>query len=89
MASFNGGNTYHLREAAANSYTPAAPEPDAQTSDGAREEILQCLSFTAIAVDELVRATNLGVPLVLSVLLELELAGRVRRLPGNRVVLAD
>ncbi len=55
--------------------------------EDARESVLSHLSFSPINIDELIRACHLTVSAVQSVLLELELAGRVRRLPGNRASL--
>jgi DNA processing protein len=54
-----------------------------------RDRILQNLSSTPVAVDELVRSCHLTIPAVQMVLLELEIAGRVQRLPGNRIVLLN
>lgn len=53
----------------------------------ARALITSTLSLTPLAVDELVRTCQLTIPVVQTILLELELAGRLQRLPGNRVVL--
>ena len=50
-----------------------------------REKILELLSYTPIAVDEIVRECESSIAEVLTVLLELELAGRIERQPGNRV----
>ncbi len=52
-----------------------------------QETILSQLSFSAITVDELIRACHLSIPAVQTSLLELELAGRVKRLPGGKVSL--
>lgn len=64
---------------------------DADRSPGAlesaRRAVLENLSPTPTAVDELIRDCQLSPTLVLTVLLELELAGRVERQPGNRVSL--
>lgn len=57
--------------------------------EDARESVLSHLSFSPINIDELIRACHLTVSAVQSVLLELELAGRVRRLPGNRASLVS
>lgn len=62
------------------------PEIDAET---AREEILQNLSSTPVTVDELVRNCHLTIPAAQVALLELELAGRIQRLPGNRITLLN
>lgn len=57
--------------------------------EDARESVISHLSFSPINIDELIRACHLTVSGVQSVLLELELAGRVRRLPGNRASLVS
>lgn len=62
-------------------------DPDAQDFDAARESVLSVLSLSPAPVDELVRATGIPVPLVQTVMMELELAGRLQRLPGGRVAL--
>ena len=71
----------------ANSDSPDASDP--QTFDKARQDILSGLSFTPTSTDELIRQAGLSVALAQTVLLELELAGRLQRLPGNRIVLLD
>jgi DNA processing protein len=62
---------------------------DAAETDRARAmaEVLERLSPTPTAVDELLRDCQLSPPVVLTVLLELELAGRIERQPGNRISL--
>ncbi|MCD8519864.1 MAG: DNA-processing protein DprA [Alphaproteobacteria bacterium] len=55
----------------------------------AEERVLQNLSPTPCGVDELIRACGLTVGSIQTILLELELAGRIKRLPGNRVCLID
>jgi len=54
-----------------------------------RDLILQNISMTPVTVDELVRNCHLTIPEAQVVLLELELAGRLQRLPGNRIVLLN
>jgi len=63
---------------------PLAPPAEAD-SDKARTLLIEQLSPSPTAVDELVRQTDLPPALVASALLELELAGRIERHPGNRV----
>lgn len=58
-------------------------------SESIRDLILQNMSMTPVTVDELVRTCHLTIPAVQMVLLELELAGRIQRLPANRIVLAN
>jgi DNA processing protein len=60
-----------------------APVPD----DAALELITERLGPTPVAVDELVRQCHLSAAAVATLLIELELAGRVERHPGNLVSL--
>lgn len=86
LLSFN--RTKGFSDSAANNFTaPALPEDDPQMFDEAREAVLSVLSTTPVAIDDLIREGGLSVALAQTVLLELELAGRVQRLPGNRVAL--
>lgn len=66
---------------------PVAPEPDPAELAAARAEVTEKLSPVPVTVDELLRECQLSPALVLTVLLELELAGRLERSPGNRVSL--
>jgi DNA processing protein len=63
--------------------------PDAasldQEADRIRRAVEEALGPAPVAVDELIRLTGGTVSAVLTVLLELELAGRCRRHPGNFV----
>lgn len=68
-------------------FTHAPTVVDDQQLDHAREKILENLSPSPVLVDELVRQCQLSLPLVLTVLLELELAGRLDRQPGHQVAL--
>ena len=54
-------------------------------NDKVRESVVACLSPEPVAVDEIVRRCQLTAPIVRTILLELELAGRLERHPGNRV----
>jgi DNA processing protein len=60
---------------------------DDSLKDGARREIENLLGPDPVAVDELVRQCQMSAPAVRAALLELELAGRLERHPGNRVSL--
>jgi DNA processing protein len=62
---------------------PRVAEPVGD-EDGA-ELILERLGSTPVAVDELVRQCQMSAAVVATLLLELELAGRVERHPGNLV----
>jgi DNA processing protein len=65
---------------------PAVP-PAPVSDDDALEALVEKLSPTPVLVDELVRQCQLSAAAVASLLLELELAGRVERHPGNLVSL--
>ena len=65
----------------------AAPGPPADADDAARRAVTGLLSATAVHVDELIRQSNLAPAIVHTVLLELELAGRLERHAGGRVTL--
>lgn len=52
-----------------------------------RPQVLDALSPTPVPVDELIRLCQTPAPMVLAVLIELELAGRIVRLPGHQVAL--
>lgn len=73
---------------------PPEPPPPSVTQprltleiDGPKSQqaVLECLSPEPVAVDEIVRRCQLTAPIVRTILLELELAGRLERHPGNRV----
>ena len=53
--------------------------------DTSRAHIVAMLSPTPVAVDEIIRLSKLTASVVLTILLELELAGKLVRHPGNRV----
>lgn len=61
--------------------------PPADPDDGARRTILGLLGPVPVAVDELVRQSGLPPAIVATILLELELAGRLDRHAGGRVSL--
>lgn len=65
------------------------PAPDERELQNARAEIAQMLSPSPVTVDELVRNCQFSPSTVSLVLLEMELAGRLERHPGNRVARLD
>ena len=70
--------------------TPALP--DGAADDGlaaARRAVAEQIGPSPVAVDELLRQCHLSAASVNTVLLELELAGRLERHPGNRVCLVS
>ncbi|WP_119168901.1 DNA-processing protein DprA [Algihabitans albus] len=82
------GSTESFAEAP-NARFEAAPMvmPSSQEQLQATDKIMELLSPSPISVDELIRQCQLSAALVGTVLLELELAGRLERTPGNRVAL--
>ncbi len=56
-------------------------------TDRVRNEVLSLLGPSPVMVDELVRQCHCSPPVLGMVLLELDLAGRLERYPGNRVSL--
>ena len=66
-------------------YSP--PVLDMRLIDRARPEILEMLGPTPVEIDELVRQSGLSAAAIAVLLLELDLAGRLERLPGQRVAL--
>lgn len=75
---------------ATRSRTPAyaGPPPSADASDADRRAITALLGPVPVSVDELIRQSNIAPAHVHTVLLELELAGRLERHAGGRVSLA-
>jgi len=67
----------------------APPEPLEPPADmtNVKTQVIDLLSPSPTAVDELVRRCQFSASAVMAALLELELAGRVQALPGNRVAL--
>jgi DNA processing protein len=55
----------------------------------ARPKVVEALGPTPVTVDDLIRECQLSAAVVLTVLLELELAGRVERHPGSRFSLVS
>ena len=77
-----------LGERKREAYTPAESIVPADNELArTRERLIELLSPTAVPVDELVRQCQLSPALVVTILLELELAGRIERHPGNQVSL--
>ena len=66
---------------------PPAGEPDAEPAESERARVLEALGPTPVEIDEIIRYTGLPARTVLVVLLELDLAGRIERHPGQRVSL--
>jgi DNA processing protein len=67
-------------------YAPPALSADAEEAQ--RALVTGLLSVTAVPIDEIIRQSDLPAPVVQTVLLELELAGRLERHAGGKVGLA-
>lgn len=62
-------------------YTPDATE--------AKNILINAMSFTPCEINELIRSADIPASLAQTILLELELCGKVQRLPGNRAMLIN
>ncbi len=67
---------------------PAAPPGEGELA-AARARIEECLGPAPVSVDEIIRNGQFSPAVVSMVLLELELAGRLERHPGNQVSLIE
>lgn len=81
-------NQQRLEESELPVFAPATSyKIDENHVDKARAALLDGLAPTPTPVDELIRLCDFPAPIVWAALLELELAGRILRLPGNQVAL--
>lgn len=64
---------------------PPPPPPSEPELAEARHAVAGCLSMTPVTVDEIIRQCQLSPSVVSMIFLEMELAGRLERHPGNRV----
>jgi DNA processing protein len=71
----------------AKSSTPAVA-PLTDVSEVERGRLTELMGLSAVPIDELIRQSNLPTAIVQSVLLELELAGRLERSAGGKVRLS-
>ena len=67
---------------------PAESLEDAPAASGTAAQVLEMIGATPIPVDELGRRCQLSAAALSTILLDLEMAGRIETLPGNRVALA-
>lgn len=86
----SAGQTFGLKsQVPAMAELPLSRPGDESEIDDARRVILEALSPVPVAVDELARDCQVSLPVVLTILLELELAGRLERQSGQRVSLVS
>lgn len=77
-----------LREPPENPPSPPVSSPPTEAQlEAARAIVLESLSPTPVQVDELIRGCQLSAAVVLTILLEMELAGKIQRHPGHQVSL--
>ncbi|WP_010184449.1 DNA-processing protein DprA [Sphingomonas sp. PAMC 26605] len=67
--------------------TPFAAAPPVDATDAERRDVIALLGPVPVAIDELIRQSGHAPAIVQTVLLELELAGRLERHAGARVAL--
>lgn len=86
----------HLRNKSLGENPPMEYMPDRPTTPAgevelaaSRHQILEKLGPTPVLVDELIEQCETPAGAVLTILLELELAGRLKRSPGNKVYLSE
>lgn len=79
--------TQHFAEKPAGLFQPTPPSED-ELSD-MREKIAGKLSSCPVSIDELIEQCATTAAVVQTVTLELELAGRLKRAPGNKVYVAS
>ena len=79
------GTAFGEPEGRATSSVPVDAGLAEQEADRVRALVEEKLSPAPVEVDELIRQCGAPAAAVLTVLLELELAGRIQRQPGNRV----
>ena len=86
LAALEAMRREELTEPAAGGYSGATPQEE-PVSDDVKRRIVEALGHTPAPVDTIIRDLRLSAQAVLTVLLELELAGRIERQPGNMAVL--
>jgi len=60
-------------------------QPDPDEINSARREVKNILNTSPVSVDEIIRQCHMSPAVVSTILLEIELAGRLERHPGNQV----
>jgi DNA processing protein len=76
----------HVEEPSGGAFQPPpTPFKPADVSPKQRDAILELLGPSAVPVDEFIRECQLSPSIVITILLEAELAGQVERHPGNRI----
>ena len=76
-----------VEETGGQASAPPLEVPPGEDMDSARRNVQELLSPTPTAIDDLIRETGLAPATVMTILLEMELAGTAERHPGGRVAL--
>ena len=78
-----------VNDAAGDSWKSGAglSEDMPEANEALYVRVLEILSHTPVQIDEVIRASGASAGEILTVMLELELAGRIERHPGNKVSL--
>jgi DNA processing protein len=78
---------FQLSEAESRGFTAAGNTIPEDNVAKARPHIIEKLGITPVSVDEIITQLGISPQIVLTVILELELAGKLERHSGNRVSL--
>ncbi len=89
LENFSGGTTLFDAAQSQSNLELVPNNQDEKEVEDIRTALLNHLSQMPLSVDELARTCHVSIPELQMALLELELAGRLQRLPGNRVALLD
>ena len=82
-----GGPSFPFRSDSGYMPKSANPAPAGRSLTGDEAQAVDLLGPAPVVVDDVLRRCHLSTPAVQAILLDLELAGRVEMLPGNRVAL--
>ncbi len=75
-----------IEESGSDDFQPLPPaSKPVETTPKQRDAVLELLGPSAVPVDEIIRECQLSPSIVITILLEAELAGQVERHPGNRI----
>lgn len=89
LENFTAATLFDNAHQATPSLNIVATDTDEKDTAEIQNILLQNLSQMPVGVDELARTCHLSIPSMQMALLEMELAGRLQRLPGNKIVLID
>jgi DNA processing protein len=82
-----GGPSFPFRSDSGYMPKSANPAPAGRGLTGDEAQVVDLLGPAPVVVDDVLRRCHLSTPVVQAILLDLELAGCMEMLPGNRVAL--